>query len=364
MHGVRDALAYGVKVDRRHGPPGRRGDRHGARRPPGGARGPRRRRLGLARGPDPRTLSTACCPAPSGADRGAVRGAGPCGCGSGGAHDGTRPIRRALFAPYDKTGLVDLRPRPRRARTSSSWPPAAPRRVLREAGLPVTPVEDVTGSPEMLDGRVKTLHPRDPRAASWRTVGTPSTSGSWQEHGIAPFDLLVGGLYPFRETVATRRGARRRDREHRHRRAGDDAGGRQELRVGRRGRGSRALRERARARSGSRAALTRATRFALAAEAYAHTAAYDAAVAGWFARAGSRESLPPFVGLAYEKVGELRYGENPHQRGALYAEAAGAGRPQRRRGAAGQGDVLQQLARRLGGLDLAAALPARRAASS
>ena len=94
--------------------------------------------------------------------------------------------------------------------------------------------------------------------------------------------------------------------------------------------------------------LARSTRFALAAEAFAHTAAYDAAVAGWFAGREDDDALPSFVGLALEKVGDLRYGENPHQRGALYAEAAGAGPARRGRGPPGQGDVVQQLARRRG----------------
>ena len=97
--------------------------------------------------------------------------------------------------------------------------------------------------------------------------------------------------------------------------------------------------------------LTRATRFALAAEAFAHTAAYDAAVGGWFAQQETDDdALPGFVGLAYEKVADLRYGENPHQRGALFAEAAGPGCLRRCPGAAGQGDVVQQLARCVGGL--------------
>ncbi len=92
--------------------------------------------------------------------------------------------------------------------------------------------------------------------------------------------------------------------------------------------------------------MTLETRRASAAAAFAHTAAYDAAVAGWFAQQDGGDALPGFVGLAYEKVGDLRYGENPHQRGALYAEAGGAGRARWRGGAAGQGDVVQQLARR------------------
>jgi phosphoribosylaminoimidazolecarboxamide formyltransferase / IMP cyclohydrolase len=107
--------------------------------------------------------------------------------------------------------------------------------------------------------------------------------------------------------------------------------------------------------------LTRATRFALASEAYAHTAAYDAAVGSWFARQFDDDSLPPFVGLALEKMDDLRYGENPHQRGALYAEVAGAG-------PLGGAEVLQGKAMSFNNwldvdaaLSLAAALPANAA---
>ena len=98
--------------------------------------------------------------------------------------------------------------------------------------------------------------------------------------------------------------------------------------------------------------MTRGTGSALAAAAFAHTAAYDAAVASWFAGedAATSEALPAFVGLAYEKVGDLRYGENPHQRGALYREAAAPGPLGGAQRAAGQGHVVQQLARRRRGI--------------
>ena len=195
-------------------------------------------------------------------------------------------------------------------------------RVLLEAGLPVTPVEDVTGSPEMLDGRVKTLHPAI-HGGLLADRRNPEHVRQLEELGIAPFDLLVGGLYPFRETVAS--GAAMDDVIE-----NIDIGGPAMMRAAAKNFESVAVivdparytnvLEEIELEGG----LTRATRFALAAEAYAHTAAYDAAVAGWFAQQEG-DAMPPFVGLAYTKVAELRYGENPHQRGALYAEAAGPG---------------------------------------
>ena len=233
----------------------------------------------------------------------------------------TRPIRRAILAPYDKTGLADFA----RALVGLGVELVASggtARVLREAGLPVTPVEDVTGSPEMLDGRVKTLHPAI-HGGLLADRRNPEHVRQLEELGIAPFDLLVGGLYPFRETVAS--GAPMDDVIE-----NIDIGGPAMMRAAAKnfesvavivdpGRYSNVLEE-----IELEGGLTRATRFALAAEAYAHTAAYDAAVAGWFAQQEG-DAMPPFVGLAYTKVAELRYGENPHQRGALYAEAAGPG---------------------------------------
>src|SRR5436309_12017594 len=146
-----------------------------------------------------------------------------------------------------------------------------------------------------------------------------------EELGIAPFDLLVAGLYPFRETVAS--GAPLQDVIE-----NIDIGGPAMVRAAAKNfesvtvvvdpAGYEMVLDELRLEGG----ITRATRFALAAEAFAHTAAYDAAVAGWFAmRQIDGEQLPGFVGLALEKVQDLRYGENPHQRGALYREAAGGG---------------------------------------
>jgi phosphoribosylaminoimidazolecarboxamide formyltransferase/IMP cyclohydrolase len=235
----------------------------------------------------------------------------------------TRPIRRALLAVYDKEGIVDLARalRDRGVQLVSSGGTAA---ALREAGIDVTEVADVTGFPEMLGGRVKTLHPAihagllaDQRDEDHlRQIATQR---------IEPFDLLVSNLYPFRETVAS--GAGFEDTIEKI-----DIGGPAMVRASAKNFESMtvvvnparydAILEELELEGG----ITRATRFGLAAEAFAHTAAYDAAVAGWFAeQEADDDAIPGFVGLAFEKVGDLRYGENPHQRGALFAEAGGSG---------------------------------------
>ena len=233
-----------------------------------------------------------------------------------------RPVRRALLAVYDKRGVVDLARGLTELGVSlvSSGGTAA---ALEEAGLPVTPVEEVTGSPEMLDGRVKTLHPRI-HAGLLADRRKPEHEAQLAEHGIEPFDLVVVNLYPFRDTVASGAGA-------------DDViekidiGGPAMVRAAAKNFESVAvvvdpsgyadllaeLRE--------HGGLSRETREGLAAAAFAHTAAYDAAVAGWFAERAATGAMPSYVGLALEKVGDLRYGENPHQRGALYRDAYGLG---------------------------------------
>jgi phosphoribosylaminoimidazolecarboxamide formyltransferase/IMP cyclohydrolase len=232
------------------------------------------------------------------------------------------PVRRALLAVYDKDGVVDLA----RALVEmgftlvSSGGTAA---TLTDAGLPVTPVEEVTGSPEMLGGRVKTLHPAI-HAGILADRRKQDHVDQLAQQGIEPFDLVVVNLYPFRETVASGAGV-------------DDVI--EKIDIG----GPAMVRAAAKnfesvgvvvepsrydpivAELRREGGLTRETRRSLAAAAYAHTAAYDAAVASWFAEREAGDALPGFVGLAYEKLGDLRYGENPHQRGALYREAAGSG---------------------------------------
>jgi phosphoribosylaminoimidazolecarboxamide formyltransferase / IMP cyclohydrolase len=224
---------------------------------------------------------------------------------------------------YDKTGVVDLA----RALLDlgvSLVSSGGTARTLRDAGLDVTPVEDVTGFPEILDGRVKTLHPRihagilaDRRKAEHVEQLTA--------HAIEPFDLVVVNLYPFRMTVAA--GAAFDDVIEKI-----DIGGPAMVRAaaknfesvavvvdpGRYGFVVEELR-----RGGG---LSRSTRLELAAEAFAHTTAYDAAVAAWFAeRATGPDAFPRFVGLALSYAGPLRYGENPHQRAALFEEISDGG---------------------------------------
>ncbi|HET9723287.1 MAG TPA: bifunctional phosphoribosylaminoimidazolecarboxamide formyltransferase/IMP cyclohydrolase, partial [Actinomycetota bacterium] len=231
-----------------------------------------------------------------------------------------RPVRRALLAVYDKSGVVELA-RALIERGVALVSSGGTAQTLRDAGIPVTPVEEVTGSPEMLDGRVKTLHPRI-HAGILADRRKPDHEAQLAEHGIEPFDLVVVNLYPFRETVAS--GAGPEDVIEKI-----DIGGPTMVRAAAKNFESvgvvvsparyEDVLEEIRREGG----LTRELRRTLAAEAFAHTAAYDAAVAGWFA--ATPDTMPAFVGMAFEKLEDLRYGENPHQRGALYAETAGPG---------------------------------------
>jgi len=233
----------------------------------------------------------------------------------------TRPIRRVLLAPFDKRGLSEFaRALVDQGATLVSSGGTA--KVLRDAGLRVTSVEEVTGSPEMLGGRVKTLHPRI-HAGLLADMRDSDHVRQIEELGIEPFDMVVAGLYPFRETVAS---------------GADfdtvieniDIGGPAMVRAAAKNHHSVATivnagrYEDVLAEIRDSGGVSYETRKALAAEAYAHTAAYDAAIAGWFSRQAT-EGLPAFVGLALEKVEDLRYGENPHQRGSLYREVAGPG---------------------------------------
>lgn len=231
-----------------------------------------------------------------------------------------RPVRRALLAVYDKAGLVELARGLSElgvALVSSGGTAAA----LHDVGIPVTAVEEVTGSPEMLEGRVKTLHPKI-HAGILADRRKPDHEAQLAEHGIEPFDLVVVNLYPFRETVAS--GATHDDVIEKI-----DIGGPAMVRAAAKNFASVGVVV-SPTRYGdvldelrSRGGLSLEMRGELAAEAFAHTAAYDAAVAGWFA--AKDETLPAFIGLALEKAADLRYGENPHQRGALYREASGTG---------------------------------------
>jgi phosphoribosylaminoimidazolecarboxamide formyltransferase/IMP cyclohydrolase len=235
----------------------------------------------------------------------------------------TQRIRRALVAVYDKTGVVAFGRalRERGVELVSSGGTAA---ALRAEGVDVTEVAEVTGFPEMLGGRVKTLHPAI-HGGLLADQRDPSHLAQIAEHGIEPFDLLVVNLYPFRETVAS--GASFDETIEKI-----DIGGPAMLRASAKNFESMTVvtnpdrYDEVLAEMDGSGGVRRETRFLLAAEAFAHTAAYDAAIGAWFAQQlADDDGMPAFVGLAYEKLTDLRYGENPHQRGALYAAVAGPG---------------------------------------
>jgi phosphoribosylaminoimidazolecarboxamide formyltransferase / IMP cyclohydrolase len=230
-------------------------------------------------------------------------------------------IKRALVSVYDKTGLTELASALAAAGVEivSTGSTAA---AIAAAGVPVTGVEEVTGFPECLDGRVKTLHPRV-HAGLLADPGQPAHRAQLDELGIAPFELLVSNLYPFEETVAS--GAPPAECVEQI-----DIGGPAMVRAAAKNHARVAVitdpsmyAETAGAvRDGG---FTLAQRQRLAARAYACTARYDAAVASWFASAYAPDDTaretgwPDVVSALWNRREVLRYGENPHQGGALYA---------------------------------------------
>ena len=227
------------------------------------------------------------------------------------------PIRRALVSVYDKTGLDDLARSLHEAGVAlvSTGGSAA---LIEGLGLPVTKVEDLTGFPECLDGRVKTLHPRV-HAGILADRRLDTHLAQLRDLEIEPFDLVVSNLYPFTRTVAS--GASPEECVEQI-----DIGGPSMVRAAAKNHPSVAI-----VTSPSRyvdvvAALgaggfTLAERQRLAAKAFAHTAAYDVAVAEWMAQelaADPETGWPDFAGLTLDRAAVLRYGENPHQRAALY----------------------------------------------
>ena len=207
--------------------------------------------------------------------------------------------------------------------SSSTWsssPPAAPPARWPTRASPVRPIEDFTGFPEMMDGRVKTLHPRLYAGLLARRDDDAHLRAA-AEHAIEPVDLVCVNLYPFEQTVARGDAAEQEvDREHRHRRSHDDPRGRQEQRVrGGRGRSRRLRRRCWRELRESDGLLSLDTRTQLATKAFAlHRPLRRRDLDVVRARAPTR-AFPPTWRDAYEKVADLRYGENPHQQAAFYA---------------------------------------------
>lgn len=236
----------------------------------------------------------------------------------------TRPIQRALVSVYDKTGLEDLA-RALHAAGVSLVSTGSTARTIEAAGVPVTPVEEVTGFPECLDGRVKTLHPRV-HAGILADTRLEAHVAQLAELGVEPFDLVVVNLYPFRETVAS--GATPDECVEQI-----DIGGPSMVRAAAKNHPSVAIVTSPDAYDDVEAALaaggfTLEQRRRLAAQAFAHTAAYDVAVAEWFAAGGAGEGSadgdwPAFAGTALQRQAVLRYGENPHQGAALYSDGTG-----------------------------------------
>ncbi|MEU9116742.1 bifunctional phosphoribosylaminoimidazolecarboxamide formyltransferase/IMP cyclohydrolase [Streptomyces sp. NPDC048483] len=241
------------------------------------------------------------------------------------ATEGTkRPIRRALVSVYDKSGLEELAQGLHAAGVQlvSTGSTAA---KIAGAGVPVTKVEELTGFPECLDGRVKTLHPKV-HAGILADLRLEDHRNQLADLGVEPFDLVIVNLYPFRETVAS--GATPDECVEQI-----DIGGPSMVRAAAKNHPSVAVVVNPARYGDVLQAVTDGgfdlvTRKRLAAEAFQHTAAYDVAVASWFAddyAAADDSGLPEFLGAAYSRKNVLRYGENPHQAAALYVDTASIG---------------------------------------
>ncbi len=225
---------------------------------------------------------------------------------------------RALLSVSDKRGIVELA----RELVGLGWEivsTGGTAEALRQAGVPVIPIEQVTGFPEMMDGRVKTLHPKVHGGLLARRAH-PGDRAALAEHGITPIDLVVVNLYPFRETVAKPGVAFEHAIEQ------IDIGGPSMLRSAAKNhqdvivvvdpedypRVVSGLKDMARG-------VSPGIRKELAAKVFSHTAAYDAAIHGYLTKDAAAPAWPERITLALERRQELRYGENPHQAAALYA---------------------------------------------
>jgi phosphoribosylaminoimidazolecarboxamide formyltransferase / IMP cyclohydrolase len=231
--------------------------------------------------------------------------------------DAALPVRRALVSCFDKTGVTEFAAglHERGVTLVSTGSTAA---TIRDADVPVTEVAEVTGFPECLDGRVKTLHPRI-HAGILADRTDPAHVAELEELDVEAIDLVAVNLYPFERTVQAG--------------AGDDdviemidIGGPTMIRAAAKNHGSvvvlvdpadyaEVLDEIA-----AEGGVTSVTRRRLAAKAFRHTAAYDALVAAWFQR---DEAFPTQLGMALPRVSSLRYGENPHQAAAFYRVPSG-----------------------------------------
>jgi phosphoribosylaminoimidazolecarboxamide formyltransferase/IMP cyclohydrolase len=224
-------------------------------------------------------------------------------------------IERALLSVYDKEGIEEFA-RGLAALGTELVSSGGTAKQLRHAGIAVTEVEEITETPELLGGRVKTLHPRI-HAAILARRNRRDDLAALEEHEIRPFDLVCVNLYPFAE-IAARKGTTEADAVEMI-----DIGGPAMLRAAAKNFAHVAPVSRPEQYDlvldelGRDGKISLETRKRLAAEAFSTTAAYEASIASWFL---DRETFPEQLIPAFEKVADLAYGENPHQRGAYYAE--------------------------------------------
>ncbi|MGN0908838.1 MAG: bifunctional phosphoribosylaminoimidazolecarboxamide formyltransferase/IMP cyclohydrolase, partial [Succinivibrio sp.] len=241
-----------------------------------------------------------------------------------------RPVRRALISVSDKTGIVDFA-RELSSRGVAILSTGGTAKLLSENGVKVQEVSDYTGFPEMMDGRVKTLHPKVHGGILGRRGKDDQVM---REHGILPIDLVVVNLYPFEKTVADPACTLERAIEN------IDIGGPTMVRaaaknnrdvaiVVRSSDYARVLKE----MDAHGGATTFALRFDLAIAAFEHTAAYDSAIANYFGTRvpdygisdGTKSVFPRTLNLNFRKLQNMRYGENPHQKAAFYADIGASG---------------------------------------
>ncbi|MEJ3656142.1 bifunctional phosphoribosylaminoimidazolecarboxamide formyltransferase/IMP cyclohydrolase [Actinomycetes bacterium KLBMP 9759] len=233
-----------------------------------------------------------------------------------------RPVKRALISVYDKAGLEALATGLHGLGVEIVSTGSTAQRIA-DTGVPVTRVEELTGFPECLDGRVKTLHPRV-HAGLLADTTRPEHLAQLAEMGIAPFELLVSNLYPFTDTVAS--GATPAECVEQI-----DIGGPAMVRASAKNHDSVAVVvEPSRydwvIEQVKNGGFELADRRVLAAEAFRHTATYDVAVASWMGSVLAPDpttAYPSWVGGTWQRRDVLRYGENPHQSAALYASGAG-----------------------------------------
>ncbi|BBY24761.1 bifunctional phosphoribosylaminoimidazolecarboxamide formyltransferase/IMP cyclohydrolase [Mycobacterium stomatepiae] len=233
-----------------------------------------------------------------------------------------RAIRRALISVYDKTGLIELA-QGLTAAGVEIVSTGSTAKTIADNGIPVTPVEQLTGFPEVLDGRVKTLHPRV-HAGLLADLRKPEHAAALEELGIAAFELVVVNLYPFSQTVDSGAGLDECVEQI-------DIGGPSMVRAAAKNHPSVAVVVDPLGYDGVLAAtrnggFTLAERKKLASLAFQHTAEYDIAVASWMECTVAPEhpetAFPRWYGHSWRRSAMLRYGENPHQQAALYVDPA------------------------------------------